>query len=117
VVDLLDSRAVRKAVAGTRPDAVIHQATALAGLSEVKHFDRRFARTSQLAPRAPTRSWPPPARPASGASSPGATPAAATRARAGRSRPNTTRSTPAPVPAMRQSEAAMDYLDQAVTGC
>ena len=48
VLDLLDSRAVRKAVADTRPDAIIHQATALAGLSDVKHFDRSFAQTNQL---------------------------------------------------------------------
>ena len=48
MVDLLDPRAVRKAVAGTRPDAVIHQATALAGLSDFKHFDRSFAQTNRL---------------------------------------------------------------------
>src|SRR5262249_17963974 len=48
VLGLLDSCAVRKAVADSRPDAIIHQAIALAGLSDVKHFDRSFAQTNQL---------------------------------------------------------------------
>src|SRR3989442_15741718 len=48
VLDLLDREAVREAVARTRPDAIIHQATALAGLSDFKNFDRSFAETNQL---------------------------------------------------------------------
>jgi nucleoside-diphosphate-sugar epimerase len=48
VLDLLDPRAVREAVAVARPDAIVHQATALAGLTEFKHFDRSFAQTNRL---------------------------------------------------------------------
>jgi 2-alkyl-3-oxoalkanoate reductase len=48
VLDLLDRQAVREAVVAIRPDAVIHQATALAGMSDLKHFDRSFASTNRL---------------------------------------------------------------------
>jgi len=48
VLDLLDPDAVREAVAAARPDAIVHQATALAGLSDFKHFDRTFAQTNRL---------------------------------------------------------------------
>jgi 2-alkyl-3-oxoalkanoate reductase len=48
VLDLLDPGAVEKAVAGARPDAIVHEATALAGLSDLKHFDRSFALTNRL---------------------------------------------------------------------
>jgi nucleoside-diphosphate-sugar epimerase len=48
VLDLLDPGAVRSAVAAARPDAIVHQATALAGRSDFKHFDRSFAATNRL---------------------------------------------------------------------
>jgi nucleoside-diphosphate-sugar epimerase len=48
VLDLLDPRAVRAAVLGAQPDAIAHEATALANLSDFKHFDRSFAQTNQL---------------------------------------------------------------------
>ena len=48
VLDLLDPGAVRAAVAEARPDAIVHQATALAGLSDFKHFDRSFEPTNRL---------------------------------------------------------------------
>src|SRR5439155_3658016 len=48
VLDLLDPRAVREAVATARPDAIVHQATALAGLTDFKRFDRTFAQTNRL---------------------------------------------------------------------
>jgi nucleoside-diphosphate-sugar epimerase len=48
VLDVLDPHAVREAVAAARPDAVVHQATALAGMSDFKHFDRSFAQTNRL---------------------------------------------------------------------
>ena len=35
-------------VASTQPDAIVHQATALAGSSDLKHFDRTFALTNRL---------------------------------------------------------------------
>ena len=48
VLDALDARAVHEAVAAARPDAIVHQATALADLSDFKHFDRSFAQTNRL---------------------------------------------------------------------
>ena len=48
VLDLLDRAAVREAVVAARPDAIVHQATALAGASDVKHFDQTFAATNRL---------------------------------------------------------------------
>jgi len=48
LLNLLDPSAVRDAVAAARPRAVVHQATALAGLSDFKHFDRSFAETNRL---------------------------------------------------------------------
>jgi nucleoside-diphosphate-sugar epimerase len=48
VLDLLDPLAVREAVAAARPEAIVHQATALAGTIDFKHFDRSFAPTNWL---------------------------------------------------------------------
>jgi nucleoside-diphosphate-sugar epimerase len=48
VLDLLDARAVRDAVEAARPDAIVHEATALSGPSDVRHFDRTFALTNRL---------------------------------------------------------------------
>jgi 2-alkyl-3-oxoalkanoate reductase len=48
VLDLLDRDAVREAVAAARPDAIIHQGTALASLTDFKNFDRSFAQTNRL---------------------------------------------------------------------
>jgi nucleoside-diphosphate-sugar epimerase len=48
VLDLLDPTAVRDAVVAARPDAIVHQATALSGLSDFKHFNRSFAETNRL---------------------------------------------------------------------
>jgi 2-alkyl-3-oxoalkanoate reductase len=48
VLDVLNARAVRDAVAAARPEAIVHQATALAGMSGFKHFDRTFAPTNRL---------------------------------------------------------------------
>ena len=48
VLDLLDRAAVREAVVAARPDAIVHQATALAGASDFKHFDQTFAATNRL---------------------------------------------------------------------
>ena len=46
-IDLLDA-AVRKAVLDGKPEAIVHQATALADLRDFKHFDRSFAQTNRL---------------------------------------------------------------------
>lgn len=47
-LDLLDAGAVRRAVLEAEPDAIVHQATALADLKDFKHFDRSFALTNKL---------------------------------------------------------------------
>jgi nucleoside-diphosphate-sugar epimerase len=47
-LDLLDRDAVIKAVVATRPDAIVHEATALAELSDFKNFDRSFHQTNLL---------------------------------------------------------------------
>jgi nucleoside-diphosphate-sugar epimerase len=48
VLDLLDRDAVRDAVLAVQPDAIVHEATALTGMSDMKHFDRSFALTNRL---------------------------------------------------------------------
>jgi nucleoside-diphosphate-sugar epimerase len=115
VLDLLDPRAVRKAVVDTKPDAIVHQATALAGLSDFRHFDRSFAQTNRLRTQGTD-----------------ALLAAARQARVGRFVAQSFAShryarqggpvkteqdplDPTPPQAMRQTDAAMAYLDQAVT--
>ena len=47
-LDLLDARAVRKAVLQAEPEAIVHQATALANLRFSRNFDRTFAQTNRL---------------------------------------------------------------------
>jgi len=47
-LDLLDANAVRKAALGAEPDAIVHQATALANASFGRNFDRTFAQTNRL---------------------------------------------------------------------
>jgi 2-alkyl-3-oxoalkanoate reductase len=48
VLDALDARAVREAVAAAKPDAIVHQATALANAKWGRNFDKVFASTNQL---------------------------------------------------------------------
>jgi nucleoside-diphosphate-sugar epimerase len=48
VLDALDASAVRDAVAAARPDAIIYQATALANTSFSLSLDRTFAATNRL---------------------------------------------------------------------
>jgi 2-alkyl-3-oxoalkanoate reductase len=47
-LDLLDAGAVRKAVLEAAPDAVVHEATALANARFGRNFDRTFAQTNRL---------------------------------------------------------------------
>ncbi len=47
-LDLLDGAAVRRAVLEAAPDAIVHQATALAELNFSRNFDRTFAETNRL---------------------------------------------------------------------
>ena len=51
VVDGLDAAGVGEVVARAEPDAIIHQMTALAGTSDLRRFDRWFARTNELRTR------------------------------------------------------------------
>ena len=48
VLDALDAQAVRDAVAAAEPDAIVHQATALADAKLGRNFDKIFARTNEL---------------------------------------------------------------------
>jgi 2-alkyl-3-oxoalkanoate reductase len=48
VLDLLDPVAISEVVVSARPEAIVHEATALAGMTDVKHFDRSFATTNRL---------------------------------------------------------------------
>jgi nucleoside-diphosphate-sugar epimerase len=48
VLDVLDAGAVRAVVAKARPDAIIYQATALAGQAFSRNMDRSFAPTNEL---------------------------------------------------------------------
>ncbi|HEX5783052.1 MAG TPA: NAD(P)-dependent oxidoreductase, partial [Solirubrobacteraceae bacterium] len=47
-LDLLDARAVRLAVLAASPDAIVHQATALAGARFSRRLDRTFSVTNRL---------------------------------------------------------------------
>jgi nucleoside-diphosphate-sugar epimerase len=48
LLDVLDREAVRRLVLETRPDAIVHQATALAGGLDFKRFAETFAQTNRL---------------------------------------------------------------------
>jgi nucleoside-diphosphate-sugar epimerase len=113
-LDLLDPHAVRKAVLETEPEAIVHQATALADLRDFKHFDRSFAQTNRLRTEGTDALL-------AAAREPGVRRfvaqsfASARYARVGG--PVKTEDDPldpTPVPAMRETDAAMRYLDQAV---
>ena len=47
-LDLLDRAAVRRVVLEAGPDAIVHQATALADINFSRNFDRTFAETNRL---------------------------------------------------------------------
>jgi nucleoside-diphosphate-sugar epimerase len=48
MVDLLDARAVRKALLESEPVAIVHQATALANVEFGRNLDKSFAKTNEL---------------------------------------------------------------------
>lgn len=115
VLDALDAKAVREAVRTAQPDAIIYEATALASLSDFKHFDRSFAQTNRLrtegvdimiaaAREAGVRRIV--------AQSYGSNRYART---GGPVKTEDDPLDPTPPPAMRQTLAAMEHLDQAVT--
>jgi len=47
-LDLLDPQAVRKSVLGAAPDAIVHEATALADARFTRNLDRQFVATNRL---------------------------------------------------------------------
>jgi nucleoside-diphosphate-sugar epimerase len=47
-MDGLDQASVNAAVTGARPDVVVHQMTALANVSDLRNFDRKFESTNRL---------------------------------------------------------------------
>jgi nucleoside-diphosphate-sugar epimerase len=115
-LDLLDPRAVRMAVLETEPDAIIHQATALADMSDFKHFDRSFAQTNRLRTEGIDNLLAA-ARESGVRKFVAQSYASARYARVGG--PVKTEDDPldpTPVDAMRETLAAMEYLDRAVTG-
>ena len=48
MLDLLDTRAVRKVVLENEPEAIVHEATALANAKWGRNFDKAFAGTNEL---------------------------------------------------------------------
>ncbi|KUM72264.1 NAD-dependent epimerase/dehydratase family protein [Streptomyces curacoi] len=48
VMDGLDGMAVGEAVAAARPDAIVHEMTAISGKADMRHPDRTFATTNRL---------------------------------------------------------------------
>jgi nucleoside-diphosphate-sugar epimerase len=114
-LDLLDPRAVRQAVLAAAPDAIAHQATALSDLRDFKHFDRSFAQTNRLRTEG-TDALLAAAREAGVRRFVAQSFASARYERTGG--PVKTEDDPldpSPVPAMRETNAAMRHLDEAVT--
>src|SRR5256885_1420018 len=114
-LDLLDARAVRQAVLEAEPDAIVHEATALSDLSDFKHFDRSFAQTNRLRTEG-TDALLAGAREAGVRRFVAQSYASVRYARVGG--PVKTEEDPldtTPVPAMRETVAAMRHLDEAVT--
>jgi nucleoside-diphosphate-sugar epimerase len=114
-LDLLDARAVRKAVLETEPDAIVHEATALADIRLSRNFDRTFAQTNRLRTEG-TDALLAAAREANVRRFVAQSFASYRYAREGG--PVKTEDDPLdpnPLPTTRESQAAMRYLDQAVT--
>jgi 2-alkyl-3-oxoalkanoate reductase len=114
-LDLLDANAVRKAVLASEPEAIVHQATALANLRDFKHFDRSFAQTNRLRTEGADALLAA-AREAGVHRFVAQSYASARYARVGgpvKSEDDPLDATP--VPAMRETVAALRYLDETVT--
>lgn len=48
MLDVLDAKATAEAIAASKPDVVLHQATALSGTFDLRNMDRFFTMTNQL---------------------------------------------------------------------
>ena len=115
-LDLLDPRAVRHAVLAARPDAIVHQATALSGVRFSRRLDRSFAETNRLRTEG-TDALLAAARQAGVPRLVAQSFASLRYAREGG--PVKTEEDPldpTPVPTTRRTSAAMAYLDETVVG-
>jgi 2-alkyl-3-oxoalkanoate reductase len=114
MLDLLDPAAVRSAVLEARPEAIVHEATAIADI-DFKEFDRSFADTNRLRTEG-TDALLAAAREAGVRRFVAQSYASARYERAGGPvKAEDDRLDPAPPEAMRSSFAAMRYLDETVT--
>jgi 2-alkyl-3-oxoalkanoate reductase len=115
VLDLLDARAVRKAILESEPEVIVHQATALADLRFSRNFDRSFAQTNRLRTEG-TDALLAAARETGVRRFVAQSFASYRYAREGGPVKTEDDSLdPNPLPTTRESQAAMRYLDQAVT--
>jgi nucleoside-diphosphate-sugar epimerase len=115
VADVLDPDDVARVVAETEPEVIIHQLTALSGDFDLRHFDRTFAMTNRLRTEALDHFLA--AGRATGvkrfiAQSYAGWPSDRTR---GRVTSEDDPLDPHPAAAMRESHAAIRYLENAVT--
>ena len=114
-LDLLDPRAVREAVLEAEPDAIVHQATALADVRFSRNMDRTFAQTNRLRTEG-TDALLAAAREAGVRRFVAQSFASARYEREGGwVKTEDDPLDPAPVPATRETNAAMRHLDEAVT--
>jgi 2-alkyl-3-oxoalkanoate reductase len=115
VLDLLDAAAVRRAVLLTEPDAIVHQATALTGIRFSRNLDRSFEQTNRLR-REGTDGLLAAAQEAGVRRFVAQSHANFRYAREGGPvKSEDDPPDPNPVKGMRETAAAMSYLDQAVT--
>ena len=115
-LDVLDRLAVRRAIFETAPDAIVHQATALANTRFSKNLDRTFAQTNRLR-REGTDSLLAAAREGDVPRFVAQSFASMRYARVGGAvKTEDDPLDPSPPDGMTETAAAMTYLDRAVTG-
>jgi nucleoside-diphosphate-sugar epimerase len=115
VLDLLDPRAVRAAVLEARPDAIVHQATALADVNFSRNLDRSFVETNRLR-REGTDALVAAGREAGVSRFVTQSFASMRFARTGKwVKGEEDALDPDPLPGMRETSAAMTYLEEATT--
>jgi 2-alkyl-3-oxoalkanoate reductase len=115
VLDLLDARAVRRAVLDAQPDAIVHEATALANARFTRNLDRSFVETNRLRTEGTDALLAAP-REAGVARFVAQSFASMRYERAGSFvKTEDAPLDPTPVAGMRETSAAMNYLDEAVT--
>ncbi|MDP2712046.1 MAG: NAD(P)-dependent oxidoreductase [Solirubrobacteraceae bacterium] len=114
VLDVLDAGAVREAVLDVEPEAIVHQATALADVRFSRNLDRTFAQTNRLRTEG-TDALLAAAREAGVRRFVAQSFASARYAREGGSvKTEDDPLDPSPVASTRETNAAMRYLDEAV---